>query len=205
MQILMSDPKQQQQDSWKALQAELGLTPEEPESKPKEPAALAPSEPTAKKVAPPASIWDSDPPGANEPLPNESPFVEGSMTANVEIPEEAETEIADEPEPAAAGSDHEVEVGEAPEEIPEADAEPEAEEEKPRRRRRGRRRRRSDSGAPEEGAEGPEALEESAADDPGNDDTGEEEGEAEAETEPFTDWNVPSWQELIGSLYRPER
>jgi hypothetical protein len=31
------------------------------------------------------------------------------------------------------------------------------------------------------------------------------EEDEDIETERGTDWNVPSWQELIASLYRPDR
>jgi hypothetical protein len=101
-----------------------------------------------------------------------------------------------------------VEVGEAPEEVPD---EPGAAEQPPPRRRRGRRRGRR-------GAEpqiGPEPAS-APSDVPGEQLATEEpqapemEGEEveEDEEEPavsFADWTVPSWQELIASLYRPER
>ncbi|HLW64943.1 MAG TPA: hypothetical protein VKS79_06440 [Gemmataceae bacterium] len=204
----MSDPKQQEENNWKALQAELGLIPDQPEPNPNEPQSLAAKEPASKlaEPEPPSSMWAGELPVGREPLPQESPFVEGSMTANVEFAEEAETALADEPEPTPADSENEVEVGEAPEEIPEAEAEPEAEDEKRPRRRRGRRRRRSEGGQREETAEERESPEEPAAEEEqGDEGAGDEEDEEEVESVPFADWSVPSWQELIGSLYRPER
>ena len=206
MQSAMNDPKQQNQDAaanWRALQAELGLVADGPESMTPEAPRTATRQEQASKTAepkPPASMWESDSAHGGEPLPKESPFIEGSIPVHAEA---AEMPLGDEPEAVSPDADREVEVGEAPEEVP--DAEPEAEEEKPRRRRRGRRRRRSDGGPREEVAEERETGEEPAADeDQGDEDAGEED-EDEAEVERFADWSVPSWQELIGSLYRPER
>jgi hypothetical protein len=45
-------------------------------------------------------------------------------------------------------------------------------------------------------------AEESVSVDPG--DTGEAEADNE-EIDTLSDWNVPSWAELIASLYRPDR
>jgi ribonuclease E len=205
MQFLMSDPKQQEQDSWKALQAELGLIPEEPKAKEPATPTRRESTPEPAEPEPPASMWGSKPPVGSEPLAKESPFIEGSMTANVEISGEAESAFGDEPEPTRAESENEVEMGEAPEEIPEAEAEAETEEEKRPRRRRGRRRRRSEGGQRDEPAEERESPEEPAAEEEQGDEAGMEEDEEEVEAEPFADFSVPSWQELIGSLYRPDR
>ena len=145
-------------------------------------------------------MWGAEFPKGGEPLPNESPFIEGSLPVHGEGSATTEPPGADEPEAATPSGDHEVEVGEAPEEIPET------EEEKRPRRRRGRRRRRSEGGPREDAPEEREMPDESAADaDQGEEDAGEEDDEEEVEIVPFADWNVPSWQELIGSLYRPER
>src|SRR5262249_1281085 len=117
-------------------------------------------------------------------------------------------------EPADAVESH-VEVGEAPEEV---EAEPAPEEEKRRRRRRRRRGRKSSA---EGGAEAPTAeavngpapeagglaengdagLPEVAEGDDDLED-GDEDDDDEAEPISFADINVPTWQELIASLYR---
>jgi hypothetical protein len=69
---------------------------------------------------------------------------------------------------------------------------------RPRRRRsRGRNSEREESFRPAVTAN---------ADEPGN--AEEEEGEPvgrEEEVDDLSNWNVPTWGELIGSLYRPER
>jgi ribonuclease E len=65
------------------------------------------------------------------------------------------------------------------------------------RRGRGRSRQRvEDSHQEEEAADLEESATEEAADDSDFPDD---------EQNDFSDWNVPSWQELIASLYRPER
>jgi hypothetical protein len=72
------------------------------------------------------------------------------------------------------------------------------EEESPERERRGRGRSRPRSAktAEPETAEQDEPVKEEAADDS---DFGDD------EPNDLSEWNVPSWQELIASLYRPER
>src|SRR5207248_1331916 len=106
-------------------------------------------------------------------------------------------------------------VGEAPEEV---ESEPAAEEEKRRRRRRRRRGRKPNEGtadeqpaangpAPEAGGladTGDAGLPEVAEGDDDLDD-GDDEDDDEVEPISFADINVPTWQELIASLYRPER
>jgi hypothetical protein len=95
----------------------------------------------------------------------------------------------------------------------------ETEEDRPRRgrRRRGRRGRREDRPASRNIEE--HTTDREATDDespfPEESDNGEEEEDAEpveAQTEEdldvdntLRDWNVPSWNELIASLYRPDR
>src|SRR5262249_54282830 len=209
MRTAMSDPKKQEQDAaanWKALQAELGLVSEDPEPRSPSPAR---EEPAARPSAPEpqASMWGSEPRPAAEPLPTESPFLEGLIPAGANADDNMNVPVLEQAE-GEAGSEHEVEVGEAPEESPETEVE--SEEEKRPRRRRGRRRRRPDGSSPREeaaeereGSAAPAADEEDAED--GGDEADEPAGEDEVEAEPFVDWNVPSWQELIGSLYRPER
>lgn len=200
MQSLMSNSKQSEQDAaanWKSLQAELGLISDESEAKP---AGRAPQQAAGKTTDQPPSMWGTTPP-AGQPLPKESPFIEGSIPVPADVGEPQEAVVTDEPEAAAPGSEHEVEVGEAPEEITEPEAETEEEDKRPSRRRRGRRRQRSDGDRRDE-TEAPETSAEPSAE---SDEGAEDEEDEEAEAVPFADWNVPSWQELIGSLYRPER
>jgi len=129
-------------------------------------------------------------------------FGEGLMLEEPAVGSQAEAESA-----------QEVEVGEAPEEIPD---EPLTGEEKRRRRRRRRRRRGQDGDGESEAAEvvqagaepaaGPPNLEDADEEDAADDGLADEEDEEEeAESISFADWTVPSWNELIGSLYRPER
>jgi ribonuclease E len=101
--------------------------------------------------------------------------------------------------------------------LAESPEEPGGEPAGPGRKRRRRRRRRKKGGQPAE-ANGPvEAGTSSEADD----DSGEFDDEAEAEEEGETvaaeeaapeaardiivNWNVPSWEEIVAGLYRPER
>jgi ribonuclease E len=71
-------------------------------------------------------------------------------------------------------------------------------------RRRGRRRGRSRKGEresePAQASETEEAEEEVVSEEPAR-----VEEEEDDEMDDLSNWNVPSWQELIASLYRPER
>jgi hypothetical protein len=51
----------------------------------------------------------------------------------------------------------------------------------------------------------PAEVEEPAAEETPPDATAVEPDEDDEEVENLSNWNVPSWQELIASLYRPER
>jgi hypothetical protein len=134
-------------------------------------------------------------------------FGEGIISPEPEVESAAEVEEG-----------QEVEVGEAPEEIPDEPAP--ADDKKRRRRRRRRGRRGGAEGGPESaeapgvdesgplfdsGAEMPAAA--GNAEDLEEEEDGVEEDEDDIEVEPisFADWTVPTWNELIGSLYRPER
>lgn len=70
-----------------------------------------------------------------------------------------------------------------------AASEPAAEDDEPRRRRRRGRRKKSD--VKREAAPAADSDSDDAADD--------------ATAEIVKDWDIPSWNDLIGSLYRPER
>jgi len=225
--------KKEPSSDWTALQIQLGLLPDEPQSRdvlptaepfekrPADTIAPAPIEPhgPTEKVQPvkPSSM---DTPPRPAP-PTDDPFTSGGFGAGI-LP--LGTEEMDDSEPVTdeehtgdssltePSSEHEVEMGEAPEEVP--DTEPEVEEDKRHhRRRRGRRNRRGDGAEREEGGSrgekrdspsdtGNENAEESVE---GADVEDEEQEDHEVEPEPFVDWSVPSWQELIASLYRPDR
>jgi hypothetical protein len=83
----------------------------------------------------------------------------------------------------------------------ETTAEDAGEGESSRRRGRGRGRARTKQGKAQRSSDEPTADEEQgqtenrAAEDEGKDE----------ELDNLSDWNVPSWTELIASLYRPER
>jgi hypothetical protein len=79
-------------------------------------------------------------------------------------------------------------LGSHEEEPREQDKEPD------RRRGRGRGRQRKSARADETISETKTGSE-----------TGEREEAGDAEVDSLSDWNVPSWAELIGSLYRPDR
>jgi hypothetical protein len=198
----LNNEEQERIESWKALQLALGLSPEEVEANAarqmSQPAPVEPQQPIVKHAK-----------KAVEPVEEEVHlFGEGLVTPEPVIESEAEEE-----------SGQEVEVGEAPEEVPEEPAPPE---EKKRRRRRRRRGRRGESGAEGGASETGESEVAGPLFDTGEEippigvdaeELGDEEELEEAaedeeeEIEPisFSDWNVPTWNELIGSLYRPER
>lgn len=206
----MNEPNGQDQlDSWKALQVELGLAAADaPAAHPHTPRVEARTPPERRVELPAAEAPEPD-----EPIRS----LEQELPQSIVDAQPVESTAADEMvDTADAPIDNNVEVGEAPEEVPEP--EPTPDDEKRRRRRRRRRGRRrggetpgEDEGAAEapdgaDGSPGSETLEgeEDSADDG---DAGEEEDDDDGDVEPitFTDWNVPTWQELIASLYRPER
>jgi ribonuclease E len=149
----------------------------------------------------------SEVPDADEPV--SKPAVEPALEA--EVVGEDLSDVDTQVEELVGGE------GEPEEEGPEpTGGEGSATGEKKRRRRRRRRKGskgdpRSETGAEVESAEEPdesplereevplsaEEDEEVVAVTPGQDD------EEEDEVDNFSNWNVPSWQELIASLYRP--
>lgn len=192
---------------WRELQIELGLAVDEPAA----PAAsVVPAPPVPPPPPPPVPV---PPPAARvvnvepEPLPFELP---------------PESELIPETSDSGDGTENQVEVGEAPEELTDTDGPPDGD--KKRRRRRRRRRKGGPEAAPTAapGLASP-AIADAATPEtlaPPSDDTdlseGDEyldDGEAadddddDDDIEPisFSDIVVPSWQELIASLYRPER
>ncbi len=202
-------------ENWKALQVALGLVPEEmpipvrpePANEPPSPPRAAPTPPRPKAEFSEIPAHDSD-----SEIRQASSFEEPSQPHDPASSDDATQ--------GTAGDDQEVEVGEAPEEVPEEPSEEQgAPGDKRRRRRRRRRRRGGGEGSGEDSARGEEQSETAegddrsptSADDAGDDgqDDGDddivEEDEEEIEPLSITDWNVPTWQELIASLYRPER
>jgi hypothetical protein len=196
-------------ENWKALQVALGLVPEETPV-PVQPAKANPTpNPLPQTPRADADIQEKSNAAPARPQPTlieepSSPF---------ESPSSA-------PPHESAEAEQEVEVGEAPEEVPEEPSDEQTAPGEKRRRRRRRRRRRGADEATEDGVaksdrplEGSDSAPSSAfsandADD-GLQDDGDDEGEDDddEEIEPLSipDWNVPTWQELIASLYRPER
>jgi len=79
------------------------------------------------------------------------------------------------------------------------------EEESPRRR--GRRSRKPRESEEEQMVEAPALEEEETIDEDSEAfvPAAEEDDEDDSEADKLADWNVPSWNELIASLYRPER
>lgn len=197
----LSNEEQERLENWKSLQLALGLSPDEaPPPGPKAESVKAP-EPTVQ----PAMKYEKKAAAAEE---NDEIhlFGEGIIPAEPIVESAAEVEEG-----------QEVEVGEAPEEIPDEPSPPEEKKRRRRRRRRGRRGGEAGGEAQDEaaeqgeagplfdtGAEPPAAAE---ADELEEDEEGSDEDEDEVEVEPisFVDWTVPTWNELIGSLYRPER
>jgi ribonuclease E len=213
-------------DHWSRLAADLGLElgpalerPAEPPTEVRdieppaaaiEPEPLA-AEPEAEELPPPAATRgrrrrsaasredpDSEAPSAVRsrrgrpapPVPDE--------IGEEELPVVTESEISGPPaeaEPASAEADATLPATEP------VDGNEPAEDGKPRRRRRRSRRKKGEPGmesgdavAPVQGAREAEPAQEStvtATDEPPE--------------EVVSDWNVPSWEDLIASLHRPER
>lgn len=197
----LSSEERERLENWKALQLALGLSPDEaPPAAPKAEPAKAP-EPTVR----PMIIRETK---AAVPEEHEEIhlFGEGIMPAEPVVKSAAEVEEG-----------QEVEVGEAPEEIPDEPSPPEEKKRRRRRRRRGRRGGEAGGEAAGEATEQTEAgpLFDTGAEPPASAEADEfeeeeevsDEDEDEVEVEPisFADWTVPTWNELIGSLYRPER
>src|SRR5437763_838536 len=191
----MSDSSQQD-DEWRRLALELGLEPPETSSakpKPAPPVArneMVVEESATEELAPARSRRRRG--EEREPEePVEAPFIEPTEEAEGQTFEpQAEPDTV-----AAAAAAEEVEPsGEAPDTGK-------------RRRRRGRGRRKK--GEPVNGAETTEAAGESAEAEAA---AGEDEAPAataadedeDARPELPADWDVPAWDDLIASLYRPD-
>lgn len=186
----MSDTQNEQgRDHWAELAEQLGLSPEPAAGQPR--AQARPARPTPR---PEPRVERTEAP------PRSEEFDQAEPTTFAPVPAES-GESAEDISDQDRGHDSGEDVGE-----------------EPRRGRRGRRggrnRRRRDEGRPETAGERPGTRQrreriEAAADRPEgaeseavDAESGEDAGE---EVDTLSDWNVPSWAELIASLYRPER
>jgi ribonuclease E len=157
-------------------------------------------------------------PRAPQPEPREQPPVIEEDVVELTTAHAPENEAEEDVSPAIESEELGVIEGEF--EPPEGEAEGEAETEgEPGKKRRRRRRRRKKKGGPNgqpEAAEG-EAEGEAEEAEGFEGEPEEEEAEepvavgAEDEISPevtrelIANWNVPSWQEIVAGLYRPER
>jgi hypothetical protein len=207
--------RQEQEDHWRDLAALLGL----------ESAAASSVQPAAKppeKKAPVAELEPVPPPVAQfqETAEATNPIEEIEARGEYDVEQEEFTTFAEETEELAVTDDE-----------PQEPREPAEDKQRRGRRRKGRRGRRDDrrETAPEEGGADtsvesveeddtesqPHGWKSSAAEAPvaETDDQDDDEAELPAqeaelddeEDDTLSDWNVPSWTELIASLYRPER
>ena len=176
--------------AWRPISAWTLVRSRRLEAQPPEPIPIVKPPPHARPAEPPPALFDEGPPAEIEEAPPRSR--RGRSTAE-EMPAPMEAEIE--------GSD--VEAAAVPEVRPEEaeEASEELTEEKPRRRRRRSRRKKKDGEpAAAEGAADANGTPETAAD-AAPDDDDEEEPTAEV----VKNWSVPSWDDLIASLHRPER
>jgi len=201
------DPQDKERlENWKALQVALGLAPEETPV-PVQPVVASPLPNPPPVVPPPRAAAEF----AEKPKTDVAPEIRRQTSGEEPL---VALESASTAGPESADAEREVEVGEAPEEIPEETSEElAAQGDNHRRRRRRRRRRGGGDGADESAVKSDGPLENAGlpspsatdADDEAQDDGEEDEDEEEIEPLSIPDWNVPTWQELIASLYRPER
>jgi hypothetical protein len=229
--LMSTQDQPEQQDHWAALAEQLGLPPPpKPESKqaPPPPAAAPPAERAETPAEP-------EPPAAQEPEPEpfedrlfageagfrhdrrrdfdsvEEHLGETAPAADLEeVPEPAAPPepVAEEEKPAAPGQRRGRRSGRGRsakggrerggEEAAGAEAE---KPESGRRRGRGRGRTRGKQ-SKTQGPAGEKAGTEALA---GQEAPGGQPDDKDDEMDNLSDWNVPSWTELIASLYRPER
>jgi ribonuclease E len=202
----MTDSRKDDQDRWRELHELLGLPPDEA------PAAPPPPPPAPKHIEP-APLTSAEPEELAS-LPKAPRVFDEPRTDASVVQEEASVPPLEEEEIPPPLSDDETAPTEA--------RMTEEDEDRPRRgRRRGRRGRRSRSRREEAPADvasldnddtDVEPTENELAPAPAAVDDDEEEmpaarldDEDDEPLETFADWNVPSWQEIVASLYRPER
>jgi ribonuclease E len=167
-------------------------------------------------------VEDTDPsPRAPQPEPREQPPVFEEEVVELTTAHAADAGAEEDVSPAIESEELGVIEGEFEPAEAEAEGEGEAETEgEPGKKRRRRRRRRKKKGGPNgqpEAAEGEaEGEAEEAEGAEGEPEEGEEAEEpaavgAEEEVSPevtrelIANWNVPSWQEIVAGLYRPDR
>jgi hypothetical protein len=221
--------RDEQQDRWRDLAAELGLPPE-PEPAPL-PAPVTTSKPDFRPL-PEEELLEPEEEGptartehADELDLEEDMEPAGEMGAIQEIAPVAEEEEEqpsrhrrrsrrgmrrhEEAHPAnetsdLAREDEDVHASHQAADQDEPADETEEPEEKPqRRRRRSRQRSRPEPQSEADDTFDEEDREEEA--EPEAEEPAEDVHEDDDEPDNLADWNVPSWQELIASLYRPER
>ncbi len=180
---------------WQHIKDELGLEPEarpEPTPAPSRPAPPPPREEREEELAPVEIPEEDFPEGPTEATG--APDEEGGEKKGGRKRRRRRRRKGGGDRPEAEGVER-VGSADTPEEVEERAQEPIAD-------------------YREEGADGPEILEA-----PGEDELEAEEPPAEAEevtperpeeveSEPIEDmsnWNIPSWQEIVASLYRPDR
>ena len=216
----MSEPQKEDQDRWRELHELLGLPADRGAAPPSPPAPAAPPAVTVHGAPQP---W---PPTEPEDVEEPPPAPEGGLLGEETSPPPP---FEEEDVPAPLDEEETVPSAEgAAAEAPEQDR-------SRRGRRRGRRGRRSrsrrdevraDDRIDDDDTEVEPTGEKSVGADASDEDERqhaeltEEAGlQAEEELQPaaaveeedeepidtFADWNVPSWQEIVASLYRPER
>jgi hypothetical protein len=156
-----------------------------------EPAAEPPDEGLeATEVEEPPPL----PPRGRRGRPAAAAFDEGGLFED-EAPGPADVEVGALGDETTGGGEDAPDAGREP-----ADGTTDEQTGKRRRRRRSRRKKKPDESVAEGGVEstGEPTPDESPA-------PIDEDDEEEPTAEVVRNWNVPSWDELIGSLYRPER
>src|SRR5262245_21632146 len=199
------------EDHWARLASELGLE-GEPNTSPNRPAPRRePADDPAESTNPHDEEFAAPPRGRRRRSASER---EADTTALSEGEPPAEPDLVDvEPPPEkprrgrkSANAEADVPVDDRDESTASAEEAPESPKEEAPKRRRRRRSRKRRSGEP------PETVAAEAAE---STDPDEDTSEVEAAPEPaeddepapevIADWNVPSWNDLIASLYRPDR
>jgi len=221
-----------QNDHWRDLAAELGLPPDEgpgpaaaplasasrpavtgrPEPQTSAPEALSAAEmdideglgfqrpeESERQAAIPSDEDEGQPSGPFRRRGRRGPRREQERSAASDT---VQPDFGDEE---AAVAEQEV-VAEVTESLPQEDASAGTGEEfqQPPRRRRGRQQSRAEVDEPSPGPED-EDLDEVAEGEAETEAIQDDDQDDDDEPDTLADWNVPSWQELIASLYRPER
>lgn len=178
-------PSSNDDTSWDDVYAELGIEVPKPKSAESAPEP-APTEEVAFEEEPAATWPDEIPPLEVEPVAVTEDMIVQATEGDEEGEEPAEGEASESAEPGT----------------------------EPERKRRRRRRRRRKSGTAEEGSEPvaatvgapqAEAYEEEGETVAGHSGSFSEDTPPDTLRDLIATWNVPSWDEIISGLYRPER